>query len=232
MQISQLVVDRPEIVELDINPLFADDRGVLALDARIRVGQVRTSGKKRLAIRPYPRDLEEWIKLRDGRSVFVRPIRPEDQAAHERFVGALSPEDLRFRFLGVTRDVPRNLLSRLTQIDYDREMAFIAIFDHDDAPDETVAVVRTVADPDNTRADFAVMVRPDCRGLGLGDALMRKMIRYCQSRGIREIRGQVLADAAAMLKLCQRLGFSDAPLPGSVLRAVRLKLDAATAPTR
>lgn len=225
MQISQLVVDRPEIIELDINPLFADDRGVLALDARIRVGQVRTSGRKRLAIRPYPRDLEEWVKLRDGRNIFVRPIRPEDQAAHEKFVESLTPEDLRFRFLGVTRDVPRSLIARLTQIDYDREMAFVAILEHDDAPDETLAVVRTVSDPDNTRADFAVMVRPDVRGCGLGHALMGKMIRYCQSRGIREIRGQVLADNQAMLSLVRRLGFSDEPLPGSVLRAVRLELD-------
>ena len=139
---------------------------------------------KRLAIRPYPRELEETIRLPSGREVFVRPIRPEDGPAHQAFVARITPEDLRFRFLGVTRDMPPSEMARLTQIDYDREMAFIAIAPNAAGEPETLAVVRTVGNPDSTKADFAVMVRSDLKRSGLGTALMRKMIRYCKSRGI------------------------------------------------
>ena len=236
IQVSQLIVDRPEIIELDINPLFADSGGVLALDARIRVGPAGTSGMtsaKRLAIRPYPRELEETITLPNGREVFVRPIRPEDGPAHKEFVAHITPEDLRLRQLGVTRDIPPSEMARLTQIDYDREMAFIAIGPACEpgaqgtgsaAALETLAVVRTVSNPDNTKADFAVMVRSDLKRGGLGTALMQKMIRYCKSRGTQEIVGEVLAENQAMLNLTQRLGFTVRPLPEKGRCEVRLKL--------
>ncbi len=224
IQVSQLVIDRPEILELDVNPLLADAHGVIALDARIRVGVPRVSGPKRLAIRPYPRELEETRTLKDGRQVLVRPIRPEDGPAHRAFVARLTPEDLRFRFLGVIREVPPSEMARLTQIDYDREMAFIATAPNEQGVDETLAVVRTVSDPDNVRADFAVMVRSDLKGRGLGTALMKKMIAYCRDRGIREMVGQVLADNQAMLRLARRLGFSVTPLPDSNRCEVKLLL--------
>ena len=226
IKVSQLVVDRPEIVELDINPLFADQDGVIALDARIRVapaGVLLPSGAKRLAIRPYPRRLEETLELPGGRKVFVRPIRPEDQPSHQHFVGKLTAEDLRFRLLGVTRDIPPSEMARLVQIDYDREMAFIAVDESTDPP-ETMAVVRTVAKPDNTQADFSVMVRSDLKRSGLGTALMQKMIRYCKSRGTLEIAGQMLTENRAMLSLTRKLGFSDKELPELGRIEVRLKL--------
>ena len=167
IQVAQLIVDRPEIVELDINPLFADARGVLALDARIRVQPASCSGPERLAIRPYPRELEETLTMRDGREVLVRPITPEDQPAHREFVGHLTAEDLRFR-LGANRDIAPSEMARLTQIDYDREMAFIVVAPNTEGKDETLAVVRTVALADNTMADFAIMVRSDLKRSGLG----------------------------------------------------------------
>jgi acetyltransferase len=228
IRVSQLIVDRPEVVELDINPLFADHQGVLALDARVRVAPVAASGARRLAIRPYPQELEETIRLPSGREVFVRPIRPEDGPAHRAFVSRVTPEDLRFRLLGVIRDIPPSEMARLTQIDYDREMAFIAIASNEKGEPETLAVVRTVGNPDNTKADFAVLVRSDLKGRGLGSALMRKMIRYCQSCGTREIVGEVLAENQAMLSLVQKLGFTVHSLPGTDRCEVRLMLETAT----
>ncbi len=226
IQISQLIIDRPEIVELDINPLFADEHGVLALDARIRVqpAGLSTTGAKRLAIRPYPRGLEETMQLLDGREVFVRPIRPEDAPAHQRFVEKITPDDMRFRLLGVTRDIPPSEMARLTQIDYDREMAFIATVPDGNGQDETLAVVRIVTDADNVKADFAVMVRSDQKRAGLGSALLKKMIRYCRSRGTRELVGQVLRDNVAMLELTQKLGFEAQELPDLGRYEVRLRL--------
>jgi acetyltransferase len=225
IQVSHLIVDRPEIIELDINPLFADDEGVLALDARVRVAPASTTGSERLAIRPYPRELEESIKLPSGREVFVRPIRPEDQPAHNRFVARITPEDMRFRLLGVTRDIPPSEIARLVQIDYHREMAFIATAPDEQGESETLAVVRIVANPDNTQADFAVMVRSDLKRVGLGSALMRKMIGYCRVRGIGAIIGQVLADNEAMLALTRKLGFQVRALPESGRCEVRLILN-------
>jgi acetyltransferase len=223
LQVAQLAIDRPEIVELDINPLFADSRGVLALDARIRIA-LSGSREKQMAIRPYPHELEETMKLPSGKEVLVRPIRPEDQPAHDGFLSRLSPEDLYFRLLGVTRDIPPGEMARLVQIDYDREMAFIATALGDDGELETLAVVRAIFDPDNSKADFAVMVQPGLRRTGLGTALMEKIIRYCKSRGTPRIIGQVLSENVAMLNLTRRLGFEIEELRGTNRCEVRLGL--------
>ena len=224
IQISQLIVDRPEIIELDINPLFADDQGVLALDARIRIAVAGAEGASRLAIRPYPRELEETLKLPSGRTVLARPIRPEDQPAHELFTSRITPEDFRFRQIGVTRNLPPSEMARLVQIDYDREMAFIATAPDERGREETLAVVRTISSPDNVSADFALMVRSDLKRTGIGTALMQKMIRYCKDRRIGCIIGQVLDDNVAMLNLMDRLGFEKRPLPETGRIEVKLRL--------
>jgi acetyltransferase len=228
VQVSQIAVDHAEVVELDVNPLLTDAQGVLALDARVRVAPLpkhaRADAAARLAIRPYPRELEETVVLGGGLRVRLRPIRPEDEPAHQAFFAALSPEDVRFRFFNLVRAIPHSQMARFTQIDYEREMAFVGVREPEDGAPETLGVVRAVFDPDNVSAEFAVVVRSDMKGRGLGTALLEKMGRYCRARGTREIVGQVLPDNRPMLDLVHQLGFESRFLPEEGAVEVRLRL--------
>ena len=209
MKISQLVADHPEIVEIDVNPLLADERGVLAVGGYMAVAPATSTGAERLAIRPYPEGLEEIVHLKDGTEVTLRPVRPEDEPAHSEFIMRLSPEDSHFRFFHTVRSMPHTQLARLTQIDYDREMAFVATRPGPDGRPETIGVVRTVADPDNETAELSIVVRSDLKRRGLGTHLLRKAIDHCRSRGTRELAGDVLAENESMLELAGRFaGFS------------------------
>ena len=207
MQISQLIIDLPEIVELDINPLFADADGVLAMDARIKVAQAKSPGAERLAIRPYPQQLESSTRLPNGKAVLLRPIRPEDEPEHREFISNLSNDDKRFRFFSQVRELPHSELARLTQIDYAREMAFIATAQSEDGRAETLGVVRAITDPLNEQAEFAVVVRSDLKGQGLGRKLTEKIIDYCRSRGTKVMLASVLNYNRRMLTFAQQLGF-------------------------
>ncbi len=207
VRMSCMLVDNPEIVACDINPLFADEHGVLAVDARIRVAQPANSDLRRLSILPYPMELEEQTKLYDGSDVVLRPIRPEDEPAHADLVNRMTPQDLRFRFLGSLRKLQHHQLARLTQIDFDREMAFVASRLGADGKPETLGVVRTVTDPANHRAELSILVRSDLKGTGLGTKLMNKAIRYHHGRGTGEIYAQILSENEAMLRLAKKCGF-------------------------
>jgi acetyltransferase len=225
IKVAQLMIDLPEIVELDINPLFAGPEGVLALDARISVAPATCTGPERLAIRPYPQDLEEHFKLKDGRDVLLRPIRPEDEIAHYTFLDKLEPQDIYYRFFGVVSSrMSHREMARLTQIDYDREMAFIATARGERGEPETLGVVRTLTDPDNTVAEYAIIARSDLKGQGLGRKLMQKMIDYCRARGTPEIIGQILPDNRPMIGLARALGFSAEHDSEENVTVVRLKL--------
>lgn len=202
-RISQLVTDIAEIYELDINPLLADETGIVALDGRIRVKAVMNKALSRLAIRPYPKELEEHIRLKDGREILLRPIRPEDEPAHHAFHARLDINDIRMRHFGMVKEIPHSQMARLTQIDYDREMAFIAVQDGD-----TLGVVRVVLDPDAVRAEFSIIIRSDLKGLGLGRALLVKVERYCRQRGVGKISGQTLDENRRMITLASALGFA------------------------
>ena len=216
VKISDMVADLPEIAELDLNPILADEAGVIAIDARVRVARTASAGSERFAIRPYPRELEGKLALRDGRALAMRPIRPGDETALRAMVDRLSPEDVRFRFFSALKRLPETLTARLTQIDYDREMAFVAVAPDDHGAfrrDDILGVSRLAADPDNERAEFAVTVRSDFKGRGLGWALMQQLIAYATARGIGALHGAVLRDNEQMLKLCRDLGFTLADDP-------------------
>ncbi|NHZ65416.1 bifunctional acetate--CoA ligase family protein/GNAT family N-acetyltransferase [Massilia genomosp. 1] len=208
MRISHMVADLPEMVELDINPLLVDSEGALALDARMRVALADHSASSldRLAIRPYPRELEDRIDW-CGETLLLRPIQPEDGPAHVAMFNALSDDDVRYRMFVRVRELNASQLARFTQIDYDREMAFIATRPGPDGVNETLGVARVVCDPDNIAAEFAVTVRSDLKGHGLGYVLMEKLIAYCRSRGTREIVGEALPQNTRITKLARKLGF-------------------------
>lgn len=201
VRLSQLAVDFPEIARVVVNPLFADARGVVAADASVAL---RPAGEAALlAIQPYPAQLEaDWV-ARDGRVFRIRPIRPEDAEAQGRLFQSLPPEDVRFRFFSAMKELPPSLLARLTQIDYDREMAFIA-----QADGVTHGTARLIREPGGEGAEFAVVVAPSAKGTGLARHLMERAIEWGRAQGLSELTGHVLADNAPMLAFIGRLGFT------------------------
>ncbi|SFB89654.1 bifunctional acetate--CoA ligase family protein/GNAT family N-acetyltransferase [Massilia yuzhufengensis] len=229
VRVGQLAADLPELVELDINPLLADAGGVVALDARLRLAPVPagSEGSARLAILPYPEHLERRVDSAFG-PLLLRPIRPEDAAAHVAFFAALSPEDVRMRMFGQMRALSPQQLARFTQIDYAREMAFIATRTRPGAGDETLGVARVLLDPDGVRAEFAVTVRTDLKGRGLGRLLMGCLLDYCAARGVTVVEGVALAENTPMQALAQALGFALLPgEPGTVAMRRMLAPEAA-----
>jgi len=208
--LAQLAADLPELAELDINPLLADADGVLALDARIRVDAKRPAGVTHFAILPYPAELAETVSWQSG-PLLLRPIRPEDGTLHRDFVAGLSSEDLRLRFFSARRDLPPSEQARLVQIDYAREMAFIAVQMQAGGKESLLGIVRAVTDPDNEDAEFAIIVRSDLKGQGLGELLLGKMERYLRAQGTRRMRCDVLRENAGMRELAIFHGMQAAP---------------------
>lgn len=208
MAAGDIAADFPEILELDINPLLASEQGFVALDARIKVAAADvTSPGAHFSIRPYPRHLETSLQDRAGRSYPVRPIRPNDAGLLEAFVAQTDADDLRFRFLSALKRLPGALVARLTQIDYGREMAFV-LFDREEPEVSAIlGVGRLSIDPDGRRAEYAVLVRSDCHGTGLGYALMQHVIAYARSMHVAELFGIVMKENAPMLSMCEELGF-------------------------
>lgn len=204
IRLSQLIADVGEIAELDINPLLADADGVIALDARIVVQPLKKGPERaaRFAIRPYPVELETEVEHR-GEKLRLRPIRPDDEPMLRAFTRRMTPEDVRMRFFGPLREMSHELAARLTQIDYDREMAFLLL----EGGKDLVGVGRLVADPDFQQAEFALTVASDRQGRGYGELLLRHVLLYGKARGIKRVVGHVLRENSRMLDLAKHLGF-------------------------
>jgi acetyltransferase len=209
IRLGQLAANHPEIRELDINPLLADSAGVVALDARLRVAPVQGIGAAaRLAVAPYPRDLESIERLRDGTTLRSRPLRPEDEPMLHDLAAHMSHEDLRLRFFTPMQGLTHAVAARLSQLDYDRELALLAERDG-----VALGVAHVFADPDKLRAEYAIAVRSSWKGRGVGYLLMTRLIDIASQRGIGELVGEVLPENEPMLQMCRELGFAIAPQP-------------------
>ena len=208
VKLAQMAADIPEIRELDINPLLADEAGVLAVDARVAVGlperKFAGAGPANFAVRPYPSQWQRHIEVNDGWRVFVRPIRPEDEPLIHDFLHHVTPQDLRLRFFAPIKEFTHAFIARLTQLDYARAMAFVAF---DEATGDLVGVVRIHSDSIYESGEYAILLRSDLKGRGLGWALMQMIIEYARSEGLKVISGDVLAENTVMLAMCRSLGF-------------------------
>jgi acetyltransferase len=210
VKLAHLAADVPEIRELDINPLHADKDGVIAVDARVAIAPVVPESRKgrghpRFAVRPYPKEWERDLTLDDGRRVFVRPVRPEDEELVVEFFRHVTPEDLRLRFFAAIRDFSHPFIARLIQIDYARAIVFVAL---DAESGVMLGAVRLQADANRDTGEYGILVRSDMKGLGLGWGLMLLMIEWARAEGLRLIEGQVLRGNTIMLDMCRRLGFA------------------------
>ncbi len=203
VRLATLASELPAIAELDINPLLADETGVIALDARIRVDG---GARPRPAISPYPSELTQSVEVA-GEPMTVRPIRPEDAPRLVDLVAKTDAEDVRLRFRGGLRRLPEDWAARLSQVDYDREMALAAI----DARGDVLGVARLAGDPEGETAEFALLVRSDHQRRGLGRALMDRLIGYARQRGYRRLWGSVERRNERMLDLARQLGFAQEP---------------------
>lgn len=211
LRVSQLACELPALAEMDINPLLADGDGVLALDARIRLRRPAQGEGSRLALRPYPAELEEKLTLA-GQELLLRPVRPEDGQRLAAFYGACPPEDMRLRFFMSRREVPPSELARYCQIDYEREMTFVAL-----AGDAIAGEVRAVCDPDNRQAEFAILVASGWQNRGLGRRLLDRMLRYLRARGTAQVVGQSLPENTGMVSLARHAGFETEERPDGVV---------------
>jgi acetyltransferase len=234
LALSELACELPEVRELDINPLVVDAHGVIAVDVRV---QLRAAAEATLpgygegrynhcAIEPYPNALVRSVQLRDGQQLKLRPVRPEDAGLEQEFVRKLSTQSRYFRFHHGLAELSTSMLVRFTQIDYDCEMAFVALGADASGHEEEVASSRYVQEADGETCEFALVVLDSWQGHGLGRLMMEAIIDHARERGLTRMRGDVLFENHRMIHLMQRMGFSVLSHDeDSTLRTVWLKLN-------
>jgi len=221
LRVSEMVCALPQLREMDINPIIVDEHGAVAVDARIVVdgvpqGALGSTGQfAHLAILPYPTRHEHMLTLRGGDTCQVRPIRPDDAQMLQNLVRGLTPESRYFRFVSSFNELPPAMLSRFTLIDYDREMALVAVATERSTGadgqlvevDRIVGVSRYVITPDQASCEFSLVVAEDMKGRGLGSRLMESIMDVARERGLATIAGLVLRSNGGMLKLMRGMGF-------------------------
>lgn len=223
LNISEMVSELPEILELDINPLIVDANGAIAVDARIKAqSSHQLSRYAHMAIHPYPHELTQHYLTASGANVTIRPIRPEDAKMEKDFVSRLSEKTKYFRYHQALQELTPEMLVRFTQIDYDKEMAFVAVSDDPTMPDE-LGVGRYSVNPDGTSVEFAIVVADDCQRLGIGSKLMRTLMQTAKNKGMLFFEAEVLKDNEPTLEMVKKLGFSIEPISGKddVVRAIK-----------
>ena len=212
VKVAQLAADLPEVRELDLNPVLADEKGAIAVDARVVIAPVETKARaqSRFAIRPYPKEWERHYPSWHGLRLAVRPVRPEDEGLYREFFRNVTESDLRLRFFAPVKEFSHIFIARLTQIDYARTMAFLAL---DEGSGQMLGAVQLHADVNHETGEYAILLRSDLQGRGLGWLLMQTMIEYASADGLRLIEGQVLSENTTMLRMCGELGFKVDPDP-------------------
>ena len=200
--ISQMIIDCPDINALDIHPLLISGDELTIIDASMDITTFNGDIQQRLAIRPYPKEYEQQCQLKDGKSILLRPILPEDEPTHKAFISQVSEDDLYKRFFSDVGELNHEALAKFTQIDYDREMAFVAVYD-----EMIIGVARALSDANNADAEFAILVRSDLKGIGLGGILMLKLIDYAKQRGLETLTGITMPTNRGMIILAQKMGF-------------------------
>ena len=206
IRLSQLLIDFPEIAELDMNPLLIKNGKAVAVDARILLSPSAEPSPGHLVISPYPAEHEEQVILQDGTDVFLRPVKPEDAPLFVEFFELLSQTSIYFRFFRFVKELEPDMLARFTQTDYDREVALVAI-DQSTDREQMLGVARVMGDPDGLSGEFAVIVGDPWQGKGIGAILLKKCLQISQSMGFETISGFVLQENKGMLSLGKKLGF-------------------------
>lgn len=207
VKLSQMSADLPEIRELDINPVLSDASGAVAVDARVAIAPPegrRSLVNPRFAIVPYPKNWERLVRRADGSQLRLRPVRPDDEDMYRRFFAQVSQDDLRLRFFAPIKEFSHTFIARLTQIDYARAFVLIAV----DEAGEMLGAVRLMKDANHESGEYAILLRSDQKGRGLGWALMKLMIEHALEDGLIKIEGQVLTENQKMLAMCEQLGFA------------------------
>jgi len=224
IRLAQLVTDFSEIEELDINPLFITNGNACAVDARVLLKPSHIQAPLHLVISPYPNHLETHKVTSRGVEIFIRPIRPEDAPLFEALFDSLSAESVYFRFFSSMKKLPHSMLARFTQIDYDREVAFVAMSESD-TDEKMLGVARIILLPDREQAEFSVLVGDKWHGMGIGAELLKSCLSGVKKLGVKKVWGLVLAENTQMLKLGRKLGFDVKRIPGESEYEMSMDLD-------